>query len=152
MSKRVTALFGRDHEAEEAIRALVGFGIKQEDISVLTKQDIGSETGQESNHEGMTSGGVIGAATGLIMGLGAFAVPGIGLLAAAGPVASLLAGAAAGGLLGSLADMGFSDSITQSYMNEIQKGHILVSVDTVEVHRVAELLKTAGAYQVDSNL
>lgn len=152
MSKRVTALFGQEHEAEAAIHGLIGFGIKKEDISVLTKQDIGTEQGPENSHEGMTSGGVIGAATGLIMGLGAFAVPGVGLLAAAGPVASLLAGAAAGGLLGSLADMGFSDSITQSYMQEIQKGHILVSVDTTEVHQVADLLKSAGAYQVDSAL
>ncbi len=152
MSKRVTALFREEQQIQGAVGRLVDFGIRQEDISILTKQNTEVGSVPENQHEGMISGGVIGAATGLMMGLGAFAVPGLGILAAAGPVASLLTGAAAGGILGSLADMGFSDAITQSYMREIQKGSILISVDTSEVHEVVNLLKNAGAYQVDSAL
>ena len=152
MSKRVTALFREEQQIRDAVDKLVSFGIPKENISILTKQNTESNDVPENQHEGMISGGVIGAATGLMMGLGAFAIPGLGLLAAAGPVASLLTGAAAGGILGSLADMGFSDAITQSYMKEIQKGSTLVSVDTTEVHEVVNLLKNAGAYQVDSAL
>ena len=150
MSKRVTALFREEQQVRHAVDRLVGFGIPKEDISILTKQNTETSDVPKNQHDGMISGGVIGAATGLMMGLGAFAVPGLGLLAAAGPVASLLTGAAAGGILGSLADMGFSDVITQSYMKEIQKGNILVSIDATEVHEVVNLLKNAGAYQVDS--
>jgi len=152
MSKRVTALFREEEQIQDAVSRLIDFGIRQEDISILTKQNTEAGNVPENQHEGMISGGVIGAATGLMMGLGAFAVPGLGLLAAAGPVASLLTGAAAGGILGSLADMGFSDAITQSYMKEIQKGSTLISVDATEVHEVVNLLKNAGAYQVDSAL
>ncbi|MBE7011031.1 MAG: hypothetical protein E7418_06045 [Ruminococcaceae bacterium] len=152
MSKRVTALFAHIHEAEQAMHSLEGMGVEKEEISILTAQNVNWETTTENAHEGMISGGVIGATTGLIMGLGAFAVPGLGLLAAAGPVASLLTGAAAGGILGSLADMGVSDAITQSYMREIKKGNILLSVEVNEVYDAINLLKQAGAYQVDSAL
>ena len=149
MGKRVTALFAAKTEAERAIEALTARGIRREDISILSRQDMGEER-HENEHEGMTSGGVIGAATGLMMGLSAFAVPGLGLLAAAGPIASLLAGAAAGGLLGSLADIGLSNSVMQGYVKEIERGSTLLSVDVQENQQIVALLRELGAYQIDA--
>ncbi|MBR5237074.1 MAG: general stress protein [Clostridia bacterium] len=149
MAKQVVAFFSKEQQAEEALGQLTASGFDREEISVLTRQDVADNQNNEGQRDGMTTGGVIGAATGLIMGLSAFAAPGVGLLAAAGPVASLLAGAAAGGIIGSLADLGFSESDTQLYIKELEKGSVFLSVDTEQKEEAKEILQKAGAYRVD---
>lgn len=149
MSKQMVAFFETKQQAEDALRRLTEIGVRNEDVSVLTRQDVPQYEPVGNARDGMTTGGVIGAATGLIMGLSAFAAPGLGLLAAAGPVASLLAGAAAGGIIGSLADMGFSDADTKSYMKEIERGSVFMSLEAKDVEKARQLLEAAGAYRID---
>ncbi len=149
MGKQVVAFFSEEQQAEEALGQLTASGFDREDISILSKRDVGGVEAGKEQRDGMTTGGVIGAATGLIMGLSVFAAPGIGLLAAAGPAASLLAGAAAGGIIGSLADMGFSEGDTQLYVKELEKGAVFLSVDTEQNEEAKEILQRAGAYRVD---
>jgi len=143
------ALFSREQDAEMALDALLASGLGPEDITVLTK-DSPAERGHADTHsDGLSKGSFIGAGAGLIMGLSAFAAPGLGILAAAGPLASLVAGAAAGGIIGSLADMGFSETDANRYQDAVSGGSILVAIRTVTPDKYTELLRRAGAYQIE---
>src|ERR671933_693138 len=113
MAGKNTAVYGvyRDRtEAEGAVDRLLAEGFRNEDISVLLQDNVGTKDfahrketkAPEGTTTGAVTGGAIGGTLGLLAGIGALAIPGVGPLIAAGPIMATLAGAGAGGAVGTL--------------------------------------------------
>jgi hypothetical protein len=113
MAGKNTAAFGiypSRTALETGITALQTEGFRNEDISVLFPENVGTkdfahEKGTKSP-EGAATGGATGAAIGGVLGwlagIGAVAIPGVGPFIAAGPIMAALAGAGAGGVTGGI--------------------------------------------------
>ncbi|MDT3426341.1 putative membrane protein [Paenibacillus forsythiae] len=141
MTKKIIGIFDTEREATKAIQELQGRGIRNEDISVVTKdrddlRTITDETetmAPEGVATGAATGGVVGGIAGLLAGIGALAIPGIGPIIAAGPIAGALTGAAvgagAGGLVGGLVGLGIPEEEAREYEGYVDQGKILVLVD-----------------------
>src|SRR5947209_13936152 len=107
--------------AEEAVDRLIAKGFRNEDISVLLQDNVGTKDFAVEKHTkapegtatGAVAGGVIGGTIGLLAGIGILAIPGLGPLIAAGPVIAALtgigSGGVVGGLIGSLVGMGIPE-------------------------------------------
>src|ERR1700732_2204470 len=113
MAGKNTAVFGiyRDRlHAEQSVDALLDAGFRNEDISVLLPENVGTKDFAHEKHtkapEGMATGAgtgaVIGGTLGLLAGIGALAIPGLGPFIAAGPIMGALAGIGSGGVVGGL--------------------------------------------------
>jgi hypothetical protein len=168
MAGKNTAAFGiysNRAEAEGGVDALIANGFRNEDISVLLPENVGTKDFAHEKHtkapEGATTGAGTGAAVGgtlgLLAGIGALAIPGLGPFIAAGPImatlAGLGAGGAVGGLVGALVGMGIPEYEAKRYEGMVKDGGILVSVhcDNSEwVGRAKDLLKDTGARDVSS--
>ena len=147
---RVTAVFDDRTQAERAISALRSRGIPDRDISIVARRpedvDVTGATGHHT--EGSDAGGRIGkgalagAGVGTLFGLAAALIPGIGPFIAAGTLATALgttggaaaAGAIVGGTSGAIAGAfskaGYSKDEAEFYAPAVEKGAILVAVDT----------------------
>jgi len=158
-----TAVFGMyrsRNEVEEAVQALRRANFREEDISVLFSENVGTKDFAHEKHtkipEGTTAGAgtgaVIGGALGLLTGIGALAIPGIGPFVAAGPIAAALSGIGAGGLVGGIAGalvgMGIPEYEAKRYEGRIKTGDILLSVhcdNSDWVKQAKDILQRTGA-------
>ena len=168
MAGKNTAVYGiyrdRDH-AEEAVDALLTEGFRNEDISVLLPENVGTKDfahkkdtkAPEGTTTGAATGGAIGGTLGLLAGIGALAIPGLGPFIAAGPImgalAGLGAGGAVGGLIGALVGMGIPEYEAKRYEGRVKEGGILLSVhcdNSDWVKRAKNILEETGAEDVSS--
>lgn len=157
----VFATFRDRLHAEAAVKELVNSGFREEDISVLLADNVGTRDFATERHskapEGAASGGgigvVIGGGLGLLVGLGAITTPALGLTA--GPVIDALAGAGAvgvlGGILGAVIGMGMPEFEAKRYRGLIKDGRSLLSVHCESsdwVSRAKHVLKSVGGQGV----
>lgn len=169
MAGKNTAVYGlyRDRaSAEAAVDRFLAEGFRNEDISVLMQDNVGTKDfaheketkAPEGTTTGVVTGGAIGGTLGLLAGIGALAIPGLGPFIAAGPIMGTLAGLGSGGLvggiIGALVGMGIPEYEAKRYEGRIKEGGILFSVhcDSSDwVKRAKELLKATGAEDVSSS-
>jgi hypothetical protein len=168
MAESNTAVFGifaNRGFAEEAVDRLIANGFRNEDISVLLQDNVGSKDFAHEKHTkapegtttGVVAGGVIGGTIGLLAGIGVLAIPGIGPLIAAGPVIAALtgigSGTVVGGFLGALIGMGIPEYEAKRYEGRIKQGGVLLSVhcdNSDWVQKAAQLLKNSGGEDIAS--
>jgi Heat induced stress protein YflT domain len=136
----VFGIFPSRGRAEEAVDRLKASGFRNEDISVLLQDNVGTKDFAHEKHtktpEGATTGavagGVVGGTFGLLVGAGLLAIPGLGPLIAAGPVIAALtglgSGGAVGGFIGALVGMGIPEYEAKRYEGRIKEGGVLLSV------------------------
>lgn len=179
MQKTVVGVFKSESEAERAVGSLRENGFRDQEISIVAKDDgkrrQGSEggNGAQSNQggrgsrgggqtqgmqedgisDGLASGAAWGGLAGLALGAGALAIPGLGPIVAAGPIAAALTGAATGGLAGGLIDWGIPEESGRQLQEEVRRGNILALLQCSEdkVDRAANILREHGAKNVESH-
>jgi hypothetical protein len=168
MAGKNTAVFGlypTYASVEAGVESLQSAGFRNEDISVLMPENVGSK---EFAHEkgtkapegaaaGAGTGAVVGGALGVLAGIGLLAIPGLGPFIAAGPIMAGLAGlglgGAVGGLTGALIGMGIPEYEAKRYEGRVKEGGILLSVhcDSSEwTKRAKEVLERTGAQDIAS--
>ena len=163
-----TAVFGiypNRGMAEEAVDRLTSNGFRNEDISVLLQDNVGTKDFAHEKHtkapEGTTTGavagGLVGGTIGLLAGIGLLAVPGLGPLVAAGPVIAALTGVGSGGvvggLIGALIGIGIPEYEAKRYEGRIKEGGILLSVhcdNSDWIGKAKDVLKQTGAEDIAS--
>ncbi len=168
MAGKNTAVYGiysHRSEAENAVDQLVAAGFRNEDISVLMQDNVGTKDfateketkAPEGTTTGVLTGGAIGGTLGLLAGIGALAIPGVGPFIAAGPIMGTLAGLGTGGfvggVIGALIGMGIPEYEAKRYEGRIKTGGILLSVHTDAsdwVRKAKEVLKQTGATDISS--
>ena len=168
MAGKNTAVFGiypSYASVENGVDALRSAGFRNEDISALFPEGVGTkEFAHEKNTkapEGATtgagSGALVGGAMGWLLGVGAIAIPGLGPFIAAGPIMAALAGAgvggAVGGIAGALIGMGIPEYEAKRYDGRIRKGGILLSVhcdDSEWAKRAGEIMERSGAEDISA--
>jgi len=168
MAGKNTAVYGiypNRTAAENAVDRLLEAGFRNEDISVLLQDNVGTKDfahdkdtkAPEGTTTGVLTGGAIGGTLGLLAGIGALAIPGLGPFIAAGPIMGTLAGlgsgGAIGGVIGALVGMGIPEYEAKRYEGRVKEGGILLSVhcDSSDwVSKAKDLLKQTGAEDVSS--
>ncbi|ADU51143.1 hypothetical protein Tmar_1030 [Thermaerobacter marianensis DSM 12885] len=162
MAKTVIGSFDSRQQAEAAVEALKSRGVKEQEISLVSRREGGQGARRggddvsftnQSLSEGTAWGAGIGAGAGLLASAGALAIPGIGPLVAAGPLAATLSGAAAGGLAGGLVDWGIPEAEAREFENKVKQGKTLCAVrcDEAQVDAVAQTLRQHGAADVKTH-
>jgi len=161
----VYGIYGSRTMAEDAVDRLLASGFRNEDISVLLQDNVGTKDfahekqtkAPEGTTTGVVAGGAIGGTLGLLAGIGALAIPGIGPLIAAGPIMGTLAGIGSGGvvggIIGALVGMGIPEYEAKRFEGRIKSGGILLSVhcdNSDWVGKAKDLLKQTGAEDVSS--
>jgi hypothetical protein len=159
----VFATFRDRLHAETGVKELVNSGFRQEDISVLLADNVGSKDFAHERHskapEGVATGGsagvVIGGGLGLLAGLGTISIPAIAQYLTAGPVMDALAGAGAlgvlGALIGAIIGGGIPEFEARRYRGLIKEGRSLLSVhcdNSDWVTRAKHVLKGVGGQGV----
>src|ERR1700748_1900455 len=152
--------------AESGVDALLSSDFRNEDISVLLQDNVGTKDfahekatkAPEGTATGATAGGVLGGTLGLLAGIGALAIPGVGPLIAAGPIMATLAGAGAGGavggMVGALVGMGIPEYEAKRYEGVVKGGGTLLSVHCAtseQVDAAKNALKSTGASDISSS-
>ncbi len=143
MGKAIVGIFEEPIDAARSVDGLVGAGVDPSRISVLVTEPTAENSLAVRSHskgpEGAAVGGGFGAAAGaLIAGLtsvGTVATGGAGLLVAGPLVAAFTgagAGAVSGGILGGLIGMGFSEHEVKHFEDVLDKGSVVVAVDTAK--------------------
>jgi hypothetical protein len=168
MAGKNTSAFGiypNQAALESGIMALKDAGYRNEDISVLFPENVGTKDfahtkgtkAPEGAATGAGTGGVIGGVLGWLAGIGAIAIPGIGPFIAAGPIMGALAGigvgSAVGGITGALVGIGIPEYEAKRYEGRLKNGGILISVhcDNSEwTRRAKDILERTGAEDVSS--
>jgi hypothetical protein len=169
MTGKNTAVYGiyRDEEqATYAIDKMLESGFRNEDISILLPDNVGTKDFAHEKHTkapegtatGATAGGVIGGAIGLLAGVGALAIPGLGPFIAAGPIMAALAGVGVGGtvggLVGALVGMGMPEYEAKRYEGRVKAGGVLMSVhcdNSKWASKAKDLMKASGAEDISSS-
>lgn len=151
---RVSALFDSRAQAEAAVSAIRAQGVSEQHFSVIAQQTTTTTSGGTGEHHdagsdvargtlgGMGVGALFGIAAALIPGVGPFITAGTLLSAALGAVGGgAVAGAVVGGTTGliasALARAGYSDEESQHYGQAIERGGVLVVVDTGDLNNAA---------------
>jgi hypothetical protein len=168
MAGKNTAVFGiyaSREMTENAVDRLIAAGFRNEDISVLLQDNVGTKDFAHEKHTkapegtatGAVAGGLIGGTIGLLAGIGVLAVPGLGPLIAAGPVIAALTGVGSGGvvggIVGALVGMGIPEYEAKRYEGRIKEGGILLSVhcDNADwIPKAKEVLRHTGAEDIAS--
>ena len=168
MAGKNTAAFGiypSRSALEMGISELRSANFRNEDISVLFPENVGTKDfahekgtkAPEGAATGAGTGAVIGGVLGWLAGIGAIAVPGVGPFIAAGPIMGALAGlgvgGAVGGIAGSLVGIGIPEYEAKRYEGRLKKGGFLVSVhcdNSDWTHKAKDILKRTGAEDVSS--
>jgi hypothetical protein len=168
MAGKNTAVYGiyaNRAMAESAVDRLLADGFRNEDISVLLQDNVGTKDfahekqtkAPEGTTTGVIAGGAIGGTLGLLAGIGALAIPGLGPFIAAGPIMGTLAGLGSGGvvggIVGALVGMGIPEYEAKRYEGRVKEGGILVSVhcdNSAWVSKAKAVLKDTGAEDVSS--
>jgi hypothetical protein len=169
MAGKNTAVYGIYNSratAEDAVDRLLASGFRNEDISVLLQDNVGTKDfahekqtkAPEGTTTGVVAGGAIGGTLGLLAGIGALAIPGVGPFIAAGPIMGALAGVGSGGvvggIIGALVGMGIPEYEAKRYEGRVKAGGILLSVhcdNSDWVGKAKDLLKQTGAEDVSSS-
>lgn len=161
----VFGIYASRENAENAVDRLVAGGFRQEDISVLLQDNVGTKDFAHEKHTkapegattGMVTGGVIGGALGLLAHIGVLAIPGLGPLIVAGPIIAALTGIGSGGMLGgiigTLVGFGIPEYEAKRYEGRIKDGGILLSVhcDNQDwISKAKDILKQTGADDIAS--
>ena len=161
----IFAIFRDRTHAEAGVAALAQAGFRQEDISVLLADNVGTKDFAHEKHTkapegaaaGAGAGAAIGGTLGLLAGLGALTIPGLGIFLAAGPIMGALAGAGsvgvAGGVVGAIIGLGMPEFEAKRYAGLIEDGRTLLSVHCDNrdwVSRGKEVLKEAAAEDISS--
>jgi len=151
--------------AENGVDQLLGSGFRNEDISVLLQDNVGTKDfahekqtkAPEGTTTGAVAGGAIGGTLGLLAGIGALAIPGLGPFIAAGPIMGALAGIGSGGviggIIGALVGMGIPEYEAKRYEGRIKAGGILLSVHCDNndwASKAKDILKHSGAEDISS--
>lgn len=159
----VFGIYANRENAENAVDRLVAANFRQEDISVLLQDNVGTKDFAHEKHtkapEGATTGavagGVIGGALGLLAHIGVLAIPGVGPLIAAGPIIAALTGIGSGGMLGgmigAMVGIGIPEYEAKRYEGRIKAGGILLSVhcdNSDWILKAKEVLKQTGAEDI----
>lgn len=168
MAGKNTAVYGiypNRTLAETAVDRMLAEGFRNEDISVLLEDNVGTKDFAHEKHTkapegaatGAGTGAAIGGTLGLLAGVGALAIPGLGPFIAAGPIMATLAGVgsggAIGGMVGALVGAGIPEYEAKRYEGRIKGGGVLVSIhaDNSEwVKKAKDILKATGAEDVSS--
>jgi hypothetical protein len=152
-------------QVEQAVDRFLVSGFRNEDISVLLPENVGTKEFAHEKHTkapegtatGAAAGGVVGGTLGLLAGIGAFAIPGLDPFIAAGPIMGALAGVGAGGVVGgvvgALVGLGIPEYEAKRYEGQIKNGGILTSVhcdNSDWVARAEELMKDTGAEDIST--
>jgi hypothetical protein len=163
-ARTVVAVFDRQRDVDDALRALQDSGHAPEDISVVLR-DEGTppqlSADESQSGKGTLAGASAGAVIGGAIGLSALALTGVGAVLAAGPlVASLaaalsgaLTGGALGALAGSMAGLGVPTEEAERYEAAVRAGGMLIAVKTGEPEQaeaVERLLLDRGARDASS--
>jgi hypothetical protein len=158
-------IYGTRADAENAVDELIDNGFRNEDISVLLPENVGTKDFAHEKHtkapEGATTGAGAGAAIGgtlgLLAGIGTLAIPGLGPFIAAGPIMAALAGVGTGGVVGgvvgALVGMGIPEYEAKRYEGMVKDGGVLLSVhcdNSDWVKRAKDILERTGARDVSS--
>src|SRR5690242_390950 len=169
MAGKNTAAYGiyRTRElAETAVDRLLAAGFRNEDISVLFQDNVGTKDfahekatkAPEGTTTGVVAGGAIGGTLGLLVGIGALAIPGIGPFIAAGPVMATLAGIGSGGvvggIIGALVGMGIPEYEAKRYAGRVKEGGILLSVHSDNsdwTGKAKDILRETGGEDISSS-
>jgi len=159
--KTIVGLYEDLAIANQVVQALVHKGTSRDAISLVTRDHeraYASPEKYETGGDGQTidtgnataggavTGAVIGGMGGVLLSLGALAIPGIGPVIAVGPlIAGLVgagAGAAVGSLLGALTEVGIPEEEAGYYVEGVNRGGTLVSVQTddAETDQVVEIM------------
>jgi len=152
MAGKNTAVFGiynSREAAEGAVDRLLAANFRNEDISVLLQDNVGTKDFAHEKHTkapegtatGVLTGGIIGGTLGGLIGIGALAIPGLGPLIAAGPI------------IGALIGMGIPEYEAKRYEGRIKEGGILLSVhcdNSDWVGKAKQILKDTGAEDIAS--
>ncbi len=161
----VYGIYNSREQAETAVDRLIASAFRNEDISVLLQDNVGTKDfahekqtkAPEGTTTGVVTGGAIGGTLGLLAGIGALAIPGIGPFIAAGPIMGTLAGlgtgGALGGIIGALVGMGIPEYEAKRYEGRVKQGGILLSVhcDSSDwVSKAKDMLKQTGAEDISS--
>lgn len=168
MAGKNTAIFGiyaSREMAENAVDRLIANGFRNEDISVLMQDNVGTKDFAHEKHTkapegattGVVAGGIIGGTIGALIGIGVLAIPGVGPLIAAGPVIAALTGVGSGGvvggIIGALVGMGIPEYEAKRYEGRIKEGGILLSAHCDNSDWVAkgkQVLRDTGAEDIAS--
>jgi hypothetical protein len=168
MAGKNTAVYGiyaNRGMAENAVDRLIAQGFRNEDISVMLQDNVGTKDfahekntkAPEGTATGATAGAAVGGTLGLLAGIGALAIPGLGPFIAAGPIMATLAGIGSGGvvggIVGALVGMGIPEYEAKRYEGRIKEGGILLSVhcdNSDWVGKAKDLLKQTGAEDISS--
>src|SRR5262245_22462427 len=168
MAGKNTSAFGiypNRSALEVGISELRNANFRNEDISVLFPENVGTKDFAHSKGtkapEGVTAGAgtgaVVGGALGWLAGIGALAIPGVGPLIAAGPIVAALAGVGVGGTLGgitgALVGMGIPEYEAKRYEGRIKNGGALISIhcdDSDWVKKAKDVLDRTGAQDIAS--
>lgn len=166
--KKNIAVFGiypSRENAEIGVDRLVAAGFRQEDVSVLLQNNVGTKDFAHEKHTkapegattGVIAGGIIGGTVGGLIGVGLIAIPGFAPLIAAGPVIGALTGAGSGGfvggVIGAAVGMGVPEFEAKRYAGRIKKGGILLSVhcdDDKWEQKAKQVLRDTGAEDIAS--
>ena len=129
----VIATFTDRHEADRFVEELRHVGFRDDEIGVISPEEIGTDSKVE---EGAAVGAVAGSTVGAVAGaLATGLIPGVGPVIATGLVAGVLggaaAGAAAGGVLGALIGLGIPETEARRYEEEFLAGRTLVVVQAI---------------------
>ena len=158
MAKTVVAIFDSHSQAEDAAHLIKERGLRDEDISIITKQtedsNFKSKRGRNDDiDDGVLTGGVLGGLGGLAIGVGSLVVPGLGIIAAAGPIVGILGGAVAGGVVGGLIDLGIPEDESRRYEKEIKEGRVIFSMKCSSEHEddIKGILENCGAKEIKSH-
>lgn len=169
MAGKNTAVYGiykNRAAAEVAVDQILAAGFRNEDISALLQDNVGTKDfahekatkAPEGTAAGAATGAAVGGTLGLLAGIGALAIPGLGPFIAAGPIMATLAGLGSGGIVGgivgALVGMGIPEYEAKRYEGRVKEGGILVSVhcdDSEWVSRAKQILKDTGAEDVSSS-
>jgi hypothetical protein len=151
---RVTAVFDDRAQAERAVTELRRLGWQDTDLSFVARSEdeaVASGAKRENVGERAAKGAAVGAGAGLLFGLAALAIPGLGPFITAGGLASALGatggalasgaivGGTSGAIAGALTRAGYSKDESEFYGPAIERGGVLVAVDTEDVSSESEV-------------
>jgi hypothetical protein len=164
---RVTAVFDDRTQAEEAVIELRRLGVTDTDFSFIARNEeeaVAAGASTDTAGKRAAKGAAAGAGAGVLFSLAALAIPGIGPFITAGGLASVLgttggalaAGAIVGGtsgaLAGALSKAGYSKDEADFYGPAVERGGVLVAVDTqgvVTPNQTREVLARHGGNSYD---
>ena len=124
----LTRAYDNHDDADAARSELLGAGVAEQDIGLISRAEDGSLAAEPDAHA-VATGASIG--TLIVAGLGVMAIPGVGPIVAAGWVVALLTGAGVGAATGAgvgAAASGLFETLHNSGLSEEEAGHYVESV------------------------